>query len=260
MHQSSDLQGQPQQPIDVITWDCDSTLSHIEGIDWMAAQCGVGDQVAAMTQLAMSHQGVDVSLYERRLSLVRPSKALLNQVQAAYWQWVAPDAALVIAMLKALGKSVWVLSAGLQHPVAAFVTRLGVERDCVQAVATQHDQNGAYLDFDRSALMIQPGGKAEAIAALKSRYNGAVAHIGDGVNDLEVLPTADRFIGYGGAVIRGQVATASPFYIRSASMLPALPLLLTVEEVAQLSPAHQLVYQKARQLFMRTAAVKVSLL
>jgi hypothetical protein len=48
-----------------------------------------------------------------------------------------------------------------------------------------------------------------------------------------------RFIGYGGAFFRENIAQACQYYIVASSMAPLIPLCLTAEEILQL-PADQL--------------------
>ena len=45
--------------IDALIFDCDGTLSRIEGIDVLADQNGVGDAVKQLTHDAMTHMGLN---------------------------------------------------------------------------------------------------------------------------------------------------------------------------------------------------------
>jgi phosphoserine phosphatase len=69
-------------------------------------------------------------------------------------------------------------------------------------------------------------------------------YIGDGLNDYEVYQLVSRFIGYGGAYYRQNIADLCEFYAKSASLAAILPLLLTQEEYHQLNATHQLLYNK----------------
>ena len=54
---------------DLIFFDCDSTLSHIEGIDELARQKGIFDEVQQLTAAAMDGEVHLSSVYDRRLDL-----------------------------------------------------------------------------------------------------------------------------------------------------------------------------------------------
>ncbi|TAK75879.1 MAG: phosphoserine phosphatase, partial [Gammaproteobacteria bacterium] len=58
---------QPQAPIPAIVFDCDGTLSMIEGIDELAKHNGVSEAVQALTAEAMEKTGLHPDLYRQRL-------------------------------------------------------------------------------------------------------------------------------------------------------------------------------------------------
>src|SRR5438034_1098141 len=111
---------QLQNPISEVLFDCDGTLSSIEGIDTLAAMNGVGKQVQSLTELAMGKTGINPVLYEERLDLVKPSLEQVIMVGKKYFENQAPHASEVIALLRKLNKSVYILSAGLQPAVDIF--------------------------------------------------------------------------------------------------------------------------------------------
>ena len=100
----------PASAVDVVSFDCDATLSHLEGIDWLADRMGHGPAVEAMTYVAMRETGVCSSLYKDRLELVKPTQALMDELAAAYVETATEDAQAVIEALQAAGKTVCVLS------------------------------------------------------------------------------------------------------------------------------------------------------
>jgi phosphoserine phosphatase len=63
---------------DVVCFDCDSTLSRIEGIDELARQHGLFDKVAALTDAAMNGELALEDVYASRLDLIRPNQASID--------------------------------------------------------------------------------------------------------------------------------------------------------------------------------------
>lgn len=219
-------------PLDAVLFDCDGTLSSIEGIDVLALQAGtdVFNIVHALTADAMSKTGLNPELYAKRLAMIRPSESQVTALAENYFIHRVDDAVEVIALLQRLGKKVCVLSAGLLPAVAGFAEKLGVPSENVFAVDIQFDRAGAYQDFDRTSSLINNDGKRVIVEEIKKKYP-RVLYMGDGLNDLAVQDLVTRFVGYGGAYYRESIAERCEFYIREQSLLPLLPLVLTREEM-----------------------------
>lgn len=229
-------------PIDAIVFDCDSTLSRVEGIDELAGTQAVRDEITRLTEQAMSTTGLSVELYQQRLELVRPNRQRLVELGEQYYQQRSPDIEAVLAVLRSLNKALYVISAGVNPSVALFAKRLGFERSAVHAVDIHFDAQGEYLDFDANSPLVERNGKREIITQIK-RQHPRVVHIGDGLNDIEAMDLVTRFIGYGGACYRKNIARLSEFYLTEASLLPMLALVLTADEVHRLSADNQRLYQ-----------------
>lgn len=234
---------QLQQPLDAVIFDCDGTLSYLEGIDELAVQNGVGDSVKAITSDAMSHSGVTSSIYKERLNLVKPTRKQVEAMGQAYFERRVPDVQSVIAVLQQLGKKVFVISAGIQLAVDIFAEKLGVPAAQVYAVSITFDDAGCYQDFDLDSPLTVPGGKGVLLEKIKQELP-ALMHVGDGVNDLDAKDHVVRFIGYGGVFFRESIMAQSDFYIQSESLAPVLALALTEAEAKSLEGEASALYQK----------------
>ena len=241
-------QYQPQYPLDAICFDCDNTLSLTEGIDELALLNGVRPQVKALTELAMGHDDISPDLYRKRLELTQPTQSQFDILTSLYLQNIPDDLQTVVDIFLSLGKALFVLSAGNDPAVSSFAAQLGFPASNVFAVSVYFDNNGDYLDFDRHNPMTKRAGKSIIIQKIKKRFPH-ILHIGDGNNDLAVLPYVDRFIGYGGGVIRDSIKQASHAYIECPSFLPLLPLALHHDEIATLSEEQHQAYQQGLNLF-----------
>ncbi len=221
---------------DAIVFDCDGTLSQIEGIDQLAEMNGVGGKVKEMTANAMGEGGLTLEIYEERLNIVQPTTAQLLTLGEMYAEKVTPFASTVIQDLQELGKSVYIMSAGLLPSVLQLGEFLGVPRENVFAVDIMLDANsGAYKDFDRKSPLTTSVGKATILKKLSAQHK-RIALIGDGMNDAASAHAVDCFIGFGGNFDRQIIREKSDFYISERTLLPVLPLCATPDEVEGISP------------------------
>jgi phosphoserine phosphatase len=221
-------------PIDAFVFDCDGTLSKIEGIDELARSNGVGELVEALTANAMSKLGISEELYHARLHLVQPKLEQVISVGQEYFQQRTPHISDVIQLLQRLNKHVYIVSAGLFQSVEYFGELLQVPRKNIYAVNAHFDADRKYVDFDRTSPLIKSAGKRDIITELKKRHP-RIVHVGDGLNDYVVYDLVTRFIGFGGVFYRENIAQGCEYYIKATSMAPLLPLTLTNDECEALT-------------------------
>jgi len=240
--------------IDDIFFDCDSTLSTIEGIDELARHKGVEQQIVALTNAAMNGQIPLQDVYAERLRLLSPTRADMRAVEEAYKRTVVPDARETITALHDLGRRVYIISGGLSDAVVGFGMWLGVPKERIRAVGLSYNQlsgrwwdyqqrnlDEGYLMYDDSPLTWQ-NGKAEVIRALRERGRRAML-VGDGSSDLAAAGAVDLFIGFGGVAARPMVAANAPVFLRTPSIAPVLLFALRAGEGEGLA-----VKRRARQL------------
>ena len=150
-------------PARTVIFDCDSTLSAVEGIDELAI--GHREEVARLTALAMAGTIPLEEVYARRLNLIRPSRAELERVGALYVERLVPDAPRVIRELQQAGVIVRVLSGGLAPAVRHVAAHLGVAAAAVAAVEVYFSPTGQYAGFDSASPLTRSGGKRDWIVA-----------------------------------------------------------------------------------------------
>ena len=230
-----------KEPIDAIIFDCDGTLSTIEGIDELANHNQVGAIVQRMTQEAMGKTGMSPELYEKRLALVKPNEAQIKTLSEEYIQNRVPHIDEVIRLFNKFNKSIYIISAGLLPSVTIFGKFLSIPEDHIFAVAVQFDQDGQYLNFDHTSPMTRKNGKRDIVAQLKLRHPH-LAYVGDGLSDLEVYDLVTRFIGYGGAYYRKNIEDSCEFYIKSLSIAPLISYVLTEKEMEQLTAKERKIF------------------
>ena len=216
-------------PLDAIVFDCDGTLSRIEGIDELARMNGVGEKVAALTADAMGNTGLTPELYTERLAITKPSLEQVHALGKTYYEYRTPDVEWVIHTFHQLGKAVYIISAGLFAAVNLFAKALGVPEERVFAVSLFFDHHHQYLDFDRESPLIHGAGKRTVLEKIKDQHP-RLAFIGDGLNDYAAHDLVTRFIGYGGVYYRENIENMCEYYVKDASMKSVLKLCLTEKE------------------------------
>lgn len=207
----------------LVVFDCDSTLSALEGIDELARLRGeaIFRQSESMTREAMEGKIPLESVFARRLELIRPTLGELLELGQRYIDTVEPTARVTIAALKKAGWTPAVLSAGLLPAVLPLAEWL--EIDLVRAVPLELNPDGTYKGFDDAFPPTRSGGKPVVVHQLKKETGAKkTVMVGDGVSDLEALPEVDLFVGFGGFVERPRVKAGSPRWITRLEELPPL--------------------------------------
>ena len=236
---------------DFVFFDCDSTLSTIEGIDELARQKGKFAEVKKLTDAAMEGEVHLESIYDRRLTLLCPTRAEIRRLERCYRQTLTPQAAEVIQALREVGKELFIVSGGLLGAVQPFGVWLGIPRQNIRAVDVrynclsgqwwdyQQDRWGErpdveYMDAEKTPL-IETYGKTHIIQELLANRSGRAMLIGDGVSDLAARPAVDLVVGFGGVVARKRVMAEAEVFIKANSLAPILPLALSNDEQAALA-------------------------
>ncbi|MEX2381327.1 MAG: HAD-IB family phosphatase [Opitutales bacterium] len=200
----------------LILFDCDSTLSRIEGVDEMARLRGaeVYRQIEEMTRLAMEGSISLDAIFGRRLELVQPTRQETEAIGQAYIDTVEPAARELMAELKRSGWDVAIVSGGYRQAIRPLADFLGIDR--VEAVDLFFLEDGSYESYDRDYPTTRNGGKREVAESLRreSSYDRTVM-VGDGVSDLEAKPVVDLFIGYGGFAEREAVKREADYFVFS---------------------------------------------
>lgn len=244
-------------PFDLVIFDCDSTLSRIEGIDELARWLGREGEVAALTTQAMNGELPLEAVYSRRLDMLQPTREQLKQLGQLYRETLVPDAAEVVGSLLAHGREVFIVSGGLLEPVRELGVALGLPGSHIFAVDVDYDQLSGrwwetwkhpqgrnpeerYLMHDHGPLT-EGTGKAHIIQRLRAAHRGRAMLIGDGTSDLEASRAVDMFVGFGGVVARDKVRAQAEVFIHANSLAPVLPLVLA-------TPADSAVYARGLRL------------
>jgi phosphoserine phosphatase len=239
----------PRSSFRIVFFDCDSTLTLIEGVDELARLKGQFEYIADLTRRAMEGELKLEDVFAERLALLRPTRADLRHVAQVYRQAIVPDAPQVIAALMAAGCKVYIISGGLLPAVQDFARSLGLPAQNVHAVPVEFDQlAGEWWRYDKDRYggnpderylgyvptpLTEAAGKRKVIAEL-SQGEIRTMLVGDGITDLEARRAVSLFIGFGGVTRRQQVAAEAAVFIQAPRLASVVPLALSVERARKL--------------------------
>lgn len=218
---------------DVVFFDCDSTLSTIEGVDELARRRGV--DVAQLTADAMAGLIPLNEVYGARLAQIAPTTEDFIWLADLYAQTEVQDARETIEALTRLGIDCHVISGGLLPAVQPFALSLGIANDRVHAVPYPVD------DPDPAAIatahpLARNGGKPEVIARVCA--SGPVRErrmiVGDGTSDLEARAETGLFVGFGGVEARPKVREGADLFLDAPGLSAVAGLAAGPERFAKL--------------------------
>lgn len=176
--------------------DVDSTVTSIEGIDWLAAlrTPDVAKKIAEGTARAMEGAVPIEAVYAERLRLVAPRRDEIAALGKAYVGAIAPGCRETVATLRAAGVRVMLFSGGLRESILPIADALGIPRDDVHAVSIRFNSDGSYADFDRASPFATSSGKPEMVRRLAPARR--ILAVGDGATDAKMQPVVDTFAGF----------------------------------------------------------------
>lgn len=256
---------------DLIFFDCDSTLSTIEGIDELARLKGKELRVGLLTQKAMDGDLDLEEVYGKRLQAIRPTRGQLKAIEEKYWETIVPDVQAVLDALRFLKKDIFIISGGLAEPVRGFGKRLGVPLENIRAVELEYNElagdwwryyeprtqlGQTYLDYSEGPLTVSSG-KPDIIRELAGKKPGRRLMVGDGSSDLAARQVVDLFVGFGGVVTREKVMRDADVYIHSTSIAPLLPIAAGPNGYTRvIGTPHQAIFDRGIELSHQYLSIK----
>ena len=208
---------------DLVFFDCDSTLSAIEGIDELAKRAG--KNVSELTNAAMNGELRMEDVYRLRLESISPSEADFIWLGEEYIKHEVPKTKNVIEKLNQHGVETHIISGGLSPAIIPFAKHLGIPSHQVHAVPYKTSN----LNETWNHPLARNGGKPKVIQEIilnKRASPKRCALIGDGISDFEAAKTVGTFIGFGGVVARNAVKEQSKQYISANTLEPLLDIVL----------------------------------
>jgi phosphoserine phosphatase len=207
-----------------VVLDVDSTLSGIEGIDWLAQLRGseISAWSTALTDKAMRGEIPIEAVYGERMRVVRPALAEIEELGRVYVERVAPRARETLEALRKSGVQVVMVSGGLREAILPLAGKLGVPSTDLHAVSIFFNEAGEYSGFDESSPLTRQLGKKTVVGELA--LNKPTLAVGDGMTDCEMKAVVNSFAAYTGYTRRNSVIERADFVIDNFDQLRELVL------------------------------------
>lgn len=197
-------------------FDCDSTLSSIEGIDELARERGdaVFQEIVALTNAGMNGTVPLHEVFPRRMDILRPDKATCDAVAKRYIDTIVPGVRETLQTLRDDDWTIVIISGGFAPLIEPLARDLGIS--FVEAVPLHHDADGNYTGYGADYPTTRNGGKPQIIREWKqAMLPKTTIMVGDGISDFEASSEVDLFIGFGGVVARDAVKQKAAHFIES---------------------------------------------
>lgn len=209
----------------LLVMDMDSTLVQSEGIDELAKEAGVGEQVAAITRRAMNGELDFRGALKERVGLLRGLSAdALARVEAR--THLTSGAETLLATLRKVGCTTAVVSGGFDYFTNRLKIRLGLDHTFANRLEVQDGRLTGRLVGD----VVDGSRKASVIDELGAAYNAdreRVVAIGDGANDLPMLDRAGLGVAF---CAKPAVREAAPVTVSVKNLAAVLCLLGYAEQ------------------------------
>jgi phosphoserine phosphatase len=207
-----------------VVLDVDSTLSGVEGIDWLASHRGAEVEAWSGSLTARAMEGLIPieAVYGERMGIVKPSLSEISELSCIYIDRLAPGAREALAQLHDRGVELVMVSGGLREAILPLARELGIDEERVHAVSVFFGSDGEYTGFDERSPMTRQNGKRAAVKNMALK--GPVLAVGDGMTDCEIRPVVDGFAAFTGFTKRDAVVERADFVIETFDQLRALVL------------------------------------
>jgi len=202
-----------------IVFDCDSTLTKIEGLDEIARRKGLLDRVREITAAGMNGDLLFSQSLRNRLEIIQPSLEDLKWLGQRYVEELVSDATVVIDELKIRGLNIFILTGALLPAVEVLADYLKIDRANVSAVGFR-----GVTPFQRIIPINLDTFKVNFVQQIKK--TGSTVLVGDGLVDYEAGKSVDLFIGFGGVVRRERLKELSSIYVEEPRLQPILDIVL----------------------------------
>jgi len=175
----------PRKTVEHIIFDCDSTLTTIEGVDELAGLVDKRESVSELTRKAIDGEVPLEGIFFDRLDMIRPTCDHIRQIGKLYCRSLSASARVILEIAEFLGKKVYILSSGYLPCLRILGDYLNVDDKHVFGVDLIFDREENYLYCPRDQILTLTDGKLRKVRELDLPRDRTVM-IGDGANDLPV--------------------------------------------------------------------------
>lgn len=206
----------------ILTLDMDSTLIELECIDDIAWQCGVGEEVARMTEIAMQGHMPFAEYLRERVKLFKGAPAHYMDVTATHAK-LMPGAVELINFAKVHGLKTYILSGGFDAIAKVVCEKLGMTGYLCNHLIMKDGYFTGETTGPGGGEILDAAGKRRALdmlCMLHGLHHSQAIAGGDGANDLEMIKTAGIGFAFHGKPI---VAASAPYRINHGNLDSIIP-------------------------------------
>lgn len=140
----------PARRPETVVLQVDATVSSLDGLAWLIGrrEPAVAEHLAALDREAAAQRWSWADLVRARLKQLRPRRAEVNELGAAYLASLSPGASDAAAALRRAGITVTLASDVAAEALFGVATALGVSPNELYAPRLRFDAIGAYLGCD----------------------------------------------------------------------------------------------------------------
>jgi len=182
----------------------DGTISGIDGLTWLSSR---RDAASAAYLVALHKESVEAgwsaSTHARaRLAHLRPRRAEVNELGAAYLAALTPGAAPAVQALRRAGIAVALASEVGAESLFGVATALGVSPDELRAPRLRFDALGAYVGADLAGSDVEVDEDSAWRSSAASTVSRRTVWVGTRRSPVFAPHDTDAFIAFSGVVAR----------------------------------------------------------
>lgn len=216
----------------LLALDMDSTLIELECIDDIAWQCGVGEEVARMTEIAMQGHMPFSDYLRERVKLFKGAPAHYIEVTASHAK-LMPGAASLINFAKKHELKTYILSGGFDSIAKVVCEKLAMTGYLCNHLIIKDEKFTGETCGPGGGEILDAAGKRRALdmlCMLHGLHHSQAIAGGDGANDLEMIKSAGLGFAYHGKPI---VAANAPYRINHSGLEAVVNLFIEAWDNAE---------------------------
>lgn len=193
---------------EAVVLQVDGTVSAIDGLAWLAARrdTATADRLAELHREAAAQRWGWTDLTRARLKHLRPRRAEVNELGAAYLASLVPGAADAAQALRRAGVAVSLASDVAAEALFGVATALGVSPNELYAPRLRFDALGAYVGCDLNTARVDDAN--DATGSPTSASAARTIFVGTRRTAVFAPRLSDDFIAFSGVVAREGISDA----------------------------------------------------
>lgn len=191
---------------DAVVLQVDATVSGVDGLAWLAGRrdAATAQRLTELQQAAVAQRWGWADLTRARLKQLRPRRAEVNELGAAYLAALVPGAKEAAQAMRRAGVAISLASDVAAEALFGVATALGVSPNELYAPRLRFDAIGAYVGCDLNTARVDDS--CDATGSTSSAAVTRTTFVGTRRTAVFAPRLTDDFIAFAGVVAREGVA------------------------------------------------------